>query len=587
MVWRVSSCAASWTFVLGTALVPALVPTGAAAQDAGAGAPQAADPPASAASEPAADDGPPRPKAPELEKPRPAEVPDDAALVAAGARIGEVRFQRLNLFDTRLPEEDRLLFRWANKLHLLTRESVVASHLLFKPGDPYDPRLLRESERIMRTESYFRDAHIRPIALHDGIVDLEVVTQDVWTLNPGVSLGRSGGKNSSGFSLEDANVLGLGKEVSFSFKSEVDRSSKTLSYHDNHVLDSWWDLEAQYSDNSDGHVHGLAVKRPFYALDTPWTAGALVRDEERVDSVYDRGDVVRQYEVRDRALSAFGGWSAGLHDGWVTRWTAGISLDEHRASLAVPPNAPVPPGTERQLVYPWIGFELIQDAFSEVRNQDQIGKTEDVSLGWQVKGKLGYSLPALGADRRATVFSLGAKVGHALTPRQTLLLAGSAVGHVEDGQLQNSLFKAESRYYLRQSARRSFFMGLSAQRGVRLDDGQQVVLGGDNGLRGYPLRYQSGEGRWLFTTEQRVFTNWYPFRLFNVGGAVFYDMGRTWGQGAVDSSHKLLKDVGFGLRLGNSRTSLGNVIHIDVAFPLDGDSSIKKAQFVVEVKESF
>jgi hemolysin activation/secretion protein len=68
---------------------------------------------------------------------------------------------------------------------------------------------------------------------------------------------------------------------------------------------------------------------------------------------------------------------------------------------------------------------------------------------------------------------------------------------------------------------------------------------------------------------------------------VFYDMGRTWGQGAVDSSHKLLKDVGFGLRLGNSRTSLGNVIHIDVAFPLDGDSSIKKAQFVVEVKESF
>jgi hypothetical protein len=69
---------------------------------------------------------------------------------------------------------------------------------------------------------------------------------------------------------------------------------------------------------------------------------------------------------------------------------------------------------------------------------------------------------------------------------------------------------------------------------------------------------------------------------------VFYDMGRTGGQGAVpDASHKLLRDVGFGLRLGNSRTSLGNVIHVDVAFPLDGDRSIKKAQFVVEVKESF
>jgi hypothetical protein len=550
--------------------------------------PAAAEPPAAAASEPAADDGPPRPKPPELEKPRPTEVPDDAALVAAGARIGEVRFERLNLFDTRLPEEDRLLFRWANKLHLLTRESVVASHLLFKPGEPYDPRLLRESERILRRESYFRDAHIRPVALHDGIVDLEVVTQDVWTLNPGVSLGRSGGKNSSGFSLEDSNLLGLGKELGFSFKSEVDRSSKTLSYHDNHVLDSWWDLQAQYSNNSDGHVHALAVKRPFYALDTAWTAGSQVRDEARVDSVYDRGDVIRQLDVRERALSVYGGWSAGLQDGWVTRWTAGVAYDEHRATLVVPPNEAPPPGTERTLVYPWIGFELIQDAFSEVRNQDQIGKTEDVSLGWHVTGKLGESLPGLGADRRATVFSLAATVGHALTPRQTLLLAGSALGRVEDGQLQNSLFKAEGRYYLRQSPRRSFFMDLSAQRGVRLDDGQQVLLGGDNGLRGYPLRYQSGDGRWLFTTEQRVFTNWYPFRLFNVGGAVFYDMGRTWGQGAVpDASHKLLRDVGFGLRLGNSRTSLGNVIHVDVAFPLDGDRSIKKAQFVVEVKESF
>ena len=571
-----SSCAASWTIAMGAAFVPLCC------------AAQAVEPPAAAASEPSSDDGPPRPKAPELEKPRPAEVPDDAALVAAGARIGEVRFQRLNLFDTRLPEEDKLLFRWANKLHVLTRESVVKSHLLFKPGEPYDPRLLRESERILRTESYFRDAHIRPIALHDGIVDLEVVTQDVWTLNPGVTLGRSGGKNSSGFSLDDANLLGLGKELGFSFKSEVDRSSKTLDYHDNHVLDSWWDLQAQYSQNSDGHVHALGVKRPFYALDTPWTAGTLARDEERVDSVYDRGDVIRQYDVRERALSVYGGWSAGLQDGWVTRWTAGLSLDDHRSGLVVPANEPLPPQTTRKLVYPWIGFELIEDAFSEVRNQDQIGKTEDVSLGWRVIGKLGESLPGLGADRRATVFSLAATVGHALTPRQTLLLAGSAVGQVEDGQLQNTLVKAEGRYYLRQSARRSFFMGLSAQRGVRLDDGQQVVLGGDNGLRGYPLRYQSGDGRWLFTTEQRVFTNWYPFRLFNVGGAVFYDMGRTWdGVRPGDSAQGLLRDAGVGLRLGNSRSGLGTVVHIDAAFPMDGDKSIKKVQFIVEAKRSF
>jgi hemolysin activation/secretion protein len=115
-----------------------------------------------------------------------------------------------------------------------------------------------------------------------------------------------------------------------------------------------------------------------------------------------------------------------------------------------------------------------------------------------------------------------------------------------------------------------------------------LLIGGDNGLRGYPLRYQAGLGRWLVTAEQRWFTNWYPFRLFNVGGAVFYDMGGAWGPNPIGTpSQGVLRDVGFGLRLGNSRSALGNVLHVDVAFPLDGDKSISQLQFLVETQRSF
>ena len=49
----------------------------------------------------------------------------------------------------------------------------------------------------------------------------------------------------------------------------------------------------------------------------------------------------------------------------------------------------------------------------------------------------------------------------------------------------------------------------------------------------------------------------------------------------------MLKDVGIGLRIGNSRSGLGNIIHVDLAFPLDGDSSIKNVQFLIQTKESF
>ena len=94
--------------------------------------------------------------------------------------------------------------------------------------------------------------------------------------------------------------------------------------------------------------------------------------------------------------------------------------------------------------------------------------------------------------------------------------------------------------------------------------------------------------RALMTLEQRYYTDWYPFRLVYVGGAVFFDMGRTWGRDITGlESSGLLKDVGIGLRLGSSRSSFGNVIHIDLAFPLDGDDDIDDVQLLVQTKGRF
>jgi outer membrane protein assembly factor BamA len=102
------------------------------------------------------------------------------------------------------------------------------------------------------------------------------------------------------------------------------------------------------------------------------------------------------------------------------------------------------------------------------------------------------------------------------------------------------------------------------------------------------LRYESGTSRALFTVEQRFYTDWYPFRLVRVGGAIFADVGRTWGSGVVGNSDPgLLRDVGFGLRLGNTRSGLGNVLHIDFAFPLNNLVGIQRFQVLVQTMQSF
>ncbi|MEZ5498098.1 MAG: hypothetical protein R3E77_01575 [Steroidobacteraceae bacterium] len=520
---------------------------------------------------------------------RPASVPDDAALVAAGARIGKVTVRALNIFDTKRPEENTKLFRLANRLHIRTRDHTVAVQLLFDEGELYDPRRLEESERILRTTRYLQNAYIRPIAYHDNRVDIEVITRDVWTLNPGLSYGRKGGKNTGGIEIEELNLLGYGSQLSFGYKSGLDRDSRYVQFADRQLFGSWWGVRTQFADNSDGKRQDFAIDHPFYALDSRWGLGITAVKDERVDSIYDLGKVSYSFQTDNRAAGIWAGWSAGLRDGWTQRWRVGY--DYQRDRFATDPGSLVQPAAlpaDRTLSYPWIGWELVQDEYRTDRNRDLIERTEDLALGWHAVARLGYSATGLGATDNAMIFDASLARGFDLDERQLLLSNFSLDGRLHSGEIRDGVASASARYYFRQTPRRLLYVGLGVDYTRNLDVDHQLLLGGDNGLRGYPLRYQAGEGRWLFTIEQRMFSNWFPFRLFNVGGAIFYDMGESIGDNPLGSAPQgLLRDIGFGLRFGNNRSALGNVLHVDFAFPLDGDSSIDKLQIVIETKRSF
>jgi hypothetical protein len=516
------------------------------------------------------------------------DVPPPADLERTGAVIGEIFIYNENIFDLEDPQENKQLYRLANKLHIRTQPKVIRQQLLFKTGDPYSQRLLDESARILRSARYLYDASVKPVGYQDGRVDIEVRTRDVWTLNPGLSFSRSGGESTVGVELEELNLLGTGTDLELSHVSDVDRDSNMIEYKDRHVLDSWVRVRAAYADNSDGSFKALEVERPFYSLDTRWATGVFLQDDQHIQPLYDLGEVVEEFAAHRKFAAATWGWSDGLRDGWVRRWRIGATYDDSEFSAlpgSVPPTL-VP--ANRKLVYPWLSFELVQNDFDRFRNHDQIGRTEDFHLGTSLRVQLGYADQAFGADRSAVIFAARASNGSGRANGSALLLSGALAGRLESGELRNAILDAAARYYVRQSERRLFFTTLEASVGRELDLDTQILLGGDNGLRGYPLRYQGGEARALLTVEQRYFTNWYPFRLVRVGAAAFFDTGRTWGESPVSTpSLGLLKDVGFGLRLGNSRSGLGNIIHIDLAFPLDGDSSIDDVQFLVETKERF
>jgi hemolysin activation/secretion protein len=179
--------------------------------------------------------------------------------------------------------------------------------------------------------------------------------------------------------------------------------------------------------------------------------------------------------------------------------------------------------------------------------------------------------------------------GFRLGDSRSLFAAGGLTGRIEDGSARDALISGALRYYWHTSPRSTFFASLAGDVGQDLDADHELVLGGEEGLRGYPLRYQTGSSRALLTVEQRYYSKYSLWKLAQIGGAVFFDMGRTWGGSALLPTFNLgiLKDIGFGLRLGSTRSGLANVLHLDVAFPLDGDSSIDNVQFLVGTKNSF
>lgn len=515
-------------------------------------------------------------------------IPSFAELEAAGAVIGEVRIDAQDIFDLDDPKESAWLYRIANQLHIRTRASVIRRALLFRSGERVSLRVIEETERVLRSYNYLYDVSIRPIAYRDGIVDIAVHTRDTWTLQPGLSYSRGGGSNSSGISLTERNLFGTGITVGYASTSDVDRSGKEFEIAHNQVFGGWTAFNLNWADYSDGSTQAISLVRPFYALDARWALGVSAAQFDRIDSVFTNDTIVSQFRHRQKSGEVFGGWSAGLVGGWVQRYSIGVGYTEDLYANEPATIAPAELPPEQTLAYPFIRYEVIEDRYVKVVNRNKIGRPEFFAMGFNARAQLGRTSTSFGSSEDLWLYSGTVSKGFTPPGGGDLVAGASLSGQYGNGRGQRQYYGATARYYRPQGRRAMFYAAaqLDALRNPFPTD--QLLLGGDSGLRGYPMRYQSGDNRALFTVEERLYTDWYIFQLIRVGGAVYFDVGRAWGGPYENSANPgWLREVGFGLRLINDRSSSANVLHVDVAFPLNAPAGIKEVQFVVKSHASF
>jgi hypothetical protein len=558
-------------------------------------------PAAAAASAAPVPHGPEPTPSPPASKPPPAEsipaplrkvsaLPSDAQLEKLHARVGKIEIHIIQVFDLSDPANNNWLFRTADILHVPTRASAVRAQLLFRAGDPYSRRLLDESARNIRASSNFlREPVIRPVAYHDGVVDVEVITHDVWTLQPGVNFSRAGGANAFGFQVSDSNFLGTGKYLELGHSENVDRGSTYLHWQDPNINGSRWTDDLNYQANSDGTVWGMGLSHPFYSLETPHDIGIDAGNDHSVVQRYRLGHPYDSYDNAWRTGDFYLGDALLISSNWTDRLLLGWRVDESSFGKAPRHELLAPLPQQRNLSYPFARMQWTRNNYVTLRNLALIARTEDVHLGLDASVGVGFASPIYGSDRSSLLVDSELADAWEIGKNQDLFLNGRLATRFEDGNLHDAIVTGSGNYYLRTSEYTRFFVNVAANIGHNLDGDHYFDLGGDNGLRGYPLRYQNGHQSALLSIEERLYTNYFLLRLVNLGAAAFFDMGRTWGSPLVGTPQLgLLKDIGVGLRLGNARSSFGSVIHIDAAVPLDRNGSdISRVQFLVSTQASY
>jgi len=511
-------------------------------------------------------------------------VPAGPVLEKRGAVIGDVVVRTLDVFDPSLPCEENWVFNAANLLHPTTQEKVIRRRLLFAEGDPYDQEILAESERLLRSLGFFYDVWVLPVGYERNRVEILVVTRDVWTLGVGAGFTREGGDNTLQFSVRDSNFLGTGRLLEAKYTDDAERSSYRLRYHDTGLLGSRVQLRVKLEDRDDGHRRTLDLERPFYALDSRWAAGTSWFSDLKETRLYSEGLQVHRFEQETSLFEIRGGLSRGGVEGRAVRWTAGYTYREDRfAPLRRWRPNPIP--EDRVVSYPWIEVERVRNDFVTLRNMDRIARSEDFNLGMKFHARLGVSTESLGAYKDQLIFSTALQSGRSFKDRDLLLFSGYAFGRYGQGEKENVQLGGRVRYFRRNLGRHQLHARLEFDAGWNLDLDRQILLGGDSGLRGYPSKFQDGDRRLQFTLEQRFYTNWEIFRLVHVGAAVFADAGRAWFDDQSEEDSPILLDVGVGLRLGSSRSASGAMLHLDVAYPLNGDHG--GIQWLVHTRETF
>ncbi len=535
-------------------------------------------------------------------------------------RISYVFIDNWDIFDLTVLEPDakiRWFYRAANAVHVRTREDFIRKELLFRSGDCFDPLLLEESERLLRSYSFIGESDVFPVPTPGGDHDVVVYTRDDWTTKVNLGFRIDEGVQIEGLELSEENLLGMGMLARVFFKKAKETQDLGMEFQTPRLFGSRMDGRVSFGTTRNGTFYEEAFTFPF--------VGEVGRIAARQS--FSWRETVFSYSTHPspdytNLLVPFLAqrWDVSLGRRWgvpgdLTVLGFGLSKEstqfrefpsdveyivDRDFSNPLPADSLGLASVETQTlsrranrISLFVGMRNL--GFLPRRGLDALRGIQDIQVGTELFFGLGQapsflqeggglSQPDLHAQ--ASFFAGGAWAGWVLNARASTegryLYGDETSGSWRDIFAEGDLYL----YWLpKPEGAHAVLFRASATGGWSAETPFQLTLGGHTSVRGYSQSDFPGGRRVVMTIEDRIRLPGPARELWDLGLTVFLDAGHM-GAGDVPfgSDSGWVGSIGGGIRFGfPPRTT--NMTRIDVALPLGKGTQWKDVILRVSLNE--
>ncbi len=494
-----------------------------------------------------------------------------------GKTIAKIYVKQLEVFgptvnDT-LRKGSKIEHFISKNFHTNTQENLIRkSLLLFKEGELLKARVLRENERLLRTNPIIHDARIL-VFKHknlDDMVDVLVLIQDVWAKN--INVNGSSFKNFS-LGLENKNFRGKGHslyhQLSWKATDSLQKVGWRTIYTIPYIKNTWTTAQFRFIYEKDIKQIAAKIYRPFLSIDTK-NAGSIelgylnTREYKRL--IINNKDRLLVYPVAQYYSDFWYGRAFKLNQNEVSKR---LVLAIRRTNFEFNQRPKV---TENENKIYWNRTTwLVSTGYSD-RNYRRdflvygFGRTEDIPIGKIVSLTGGLEQTEFG---KRTYLGSQVSFGTYLSANRgyfySLFNAGS---FFKDNAAQQGVLSLKSFYFspLYRLGGTHFrqFISLNFTYGIKRDALDYLNISGREGILGVNSDALRGDKQAVLGLESVLFSRKSIFG-FRVAHFVYVNLGMVaLNQNALVSS-PIYQGYGLGIRLRNENLTF-NTFQIRVGY---------------------